>query len=93
VYGRLSFAQALLRAFVAAGAPLVAAGTVLVVQHLSLPAWAVALATAGAVVAGNAWAMVDCLSALRDGGRRTLHDRVAGTAVVEGSATPGTRVS
>jgi uncharacterized RDD family membrane protein YckC len=78
VYARLSLRQAALRAAVALGGPLAAGAAIIGLSHVAL-----AVTSAAIAVAGQAWAAVDCLAALTDPGRRTFHDRLAGTVVVE----------
>jgi uncharacterized RDD family membrane protein YckC len=82
VFHQLSLRQSALRAAVAVGGPLVAAGAILVVGHSPLPLAGAAVVTGVLVMLGNAWALVDSLAALGDPRRRALHDRAAGTIVV-----------
>jgi uncharacterized RDD family membrane protein YckC len=88
--GRITFARSALRALVALGGPQVAAGGIVALGHSPLPVWAIAVASGALVVAGNAWALVDCLAALNEPRRRTFHDRAAGTIVMplQGSGVP-----
>jgi uncharacterized RDD family membrane protein YckC len=83
VFARLSLRQSALRSVVALGGPVISAAAIVALTHAPLPVWLIAVVSVSLAVAGNAWALVDSAAALGDGGRRTFHDRISGTVVVE----------